>query len=88
MKASSQPETSAGAMIGMGHVEEHPHGRRSEVHRRLLEAEIEVGQAGLHHHSDVGHAEGECAMMMVGCRVRKASRSAIHRDEQQQHDSR
>ena len=58
VKASSQPETSAGAMIGQGDVEEHPHRAGAQVHGRFFEAEVEIGEARLHHHRHVGGAEG------------------------------
>ena len=56
VNASSQPETSAGAMIGSVITKNTLTGARAEVHRGLLQRVVQRREPRLHDDRDVGHA--------------------------------
>ncbi len=85
MKASSQPDASAGAISGRVTVRKVVNGVAPRSIARLLERAVEVGEPRLHDDGDEGQREGD---MRGGDGEEAALRSAeqlVAADEQQQH---
>ena len=85
VKASSQPETIAGAMIGSVMSKSTCERPRAEVHRGLLQRAVDVSEARLHDDGDIGHGEGGVGDDdgQHAAAVRPAD-EVLHGDEEQQ----